>query len=98
MKNSRVQVGELQGVKAMDLKKILTERLEEKGVELVLIPTLLKSILTALKDRPDITHDEISEKLRYIGWNKFEMDENTLQIIKADYEASALNHPALMRH
>ena len=47
----------------MDLKKILLERFEEKGVEPVLIPGLLKNILATLKDRPDITHEEVSEKL-----------------------------------
>jgi hypothetical protein len=82
----------------MDLKKILAQRFEEKGVEPVLIPGLLKNILATLKDRPDITHEEVSEKLRYIGWNDFDMDENTLQIIIADHEASAPAHPAYMRH
>jgi len=80
----------------MDLKKILLERFEEKGVEPVLIPGLLKNIMATLKDRPDITHEEVSERLHYIGWNDFDLDENTLQIIIADYEASAPNHPTTM--
>jgi hypothetical protein len=80
----------------MDLKKILLERLEGKGVEPVLIPGLLKNIMATLKDRPDITHEEVSERLHYIGWNDFDLDENTLQIIIADYEASAPNHPTTM--
>jgi len=80
----------------MDLKKILNERLEKKGVDQELIPGLLKNILAALRDRPDITHEEVSEKLRYIGWNGFDLDENTLQIIIADYESSAPAHPAYM--
>ena len=80
----------------MDLKKILLERFEKKGVEPVLIPGLLKNIMATLKDRPDITHEEVSERLHYIGWNDFDLDENTLQIIIADYEASAPNHPTTM--
>jgi hypothetical protein len=80
----------------MDLKKILIERFEEKGVEPVLIPGLLKNILDTLKDRPEITHEEVSEKLHYIGWNDFDLDENTLQIIIADYEASAPTPHAYM--
>jgi hypothetical protein len=80
----------------MDLKKILLDRLEQKGVEPVLIPGLLKNILATLKDRPDITHEEVSEKLHYIGWNDFDLDENTMQIIIADYEASASIHPTYM--
>ena len=80
----------------MDLRKILNERLEKKGVEPELIPGLLKNILATLKGRPDITHEEVSEKLRYIGWNDFDLDENTLQIIIADYESSAPAHPAYM--
>jgi hypothetical protein len=78
----------------MDLKKILHERLEKKGVESVLIPALLKNILVTLRDRPDITHEEVSEKLHYIGWKDFDLDENTLQIIIADYEACVPIHPA----
>ena len=80
----------------MDLKKILLERFEEKGVEPVLIPGLLKNILAALKDRPDITHEEVSDRLHYIGWNNFDLDENTLQIIIADYEASTPTHHSYM--
>jgi len=80
----------------MDLKKILIERFEKKGVESVLIPGLLKNIMATLKDRPDITHEEVSKKLHYIGWKDFDLDENTLQIIIADYEASAPTHPAYM--
>jgi hypothetical protein len=80
----------------MNLKKILLDRFEKKGIEPVLIPGLMKNILATLRDRPDITHDEVSEKLRYIGWNDFDLDENTMQIIIADYEASASTHPAYM--
>ena len=80
----------------MNLKKILIERFEKRGVEPVLIPGLLKNILATLKDRPDITHEQVSEKLHYIGWKDFDLDENTLQIIIADYEASAPNHPTTM--
>jgi uncharacterized protein YjbK len=80
----------------MDLKKVLRERLEKKGVEPVLIPGLLKNILATLKDRPHITHEEVSQKLRYIGWNDFDLDENTMQIIIADYEASARTYPATL--
>jgi hypothetical protein len=82
----------------MDLKQILNERFEKKGVEPVLIPGLLKNILATLKDRPDITHEEVSEKLHYIGWNDFDLDENTMQIIIADNEANALTQPAYMSH
>jgi hypothetical protein len=82
----------------MNLRKLLFERLERKGIEPVLIPGLLRNILATLKDRPDITHAEVSEKLHYIGWNDFDMDDNTLQIIRADYEASAPNHPTYVRH
>jgi len=84
--------GEIQ----MDLKKILLERFGRKGIEPVLIPGLMKNILASLKDRPDITHEEVSERLHFIGWNDFDLDENTLQIIIADYEASAPTHPAYM--
>jgi hypothetical protein len=80
----------------MDLKKILIERLEKKGVEPVLIPGLLKNILATLRDRPDITHEEVSEKLHYLGWNDFDLDENTMQIIIADYEFSAPMQTAYM--
>jgi hypothetical protein len=80
----------------MDLKKILIERLEKKGVEPVLIPGLLKNILATLRDRPDITHEEMSEKLHYLGWNDFDLDENTMQIIIADYESGAPTHSAYL--
>jgi len=80
----------------MDLRKILIDRFEKKGVEPVLIPGLIKMILATLEDRPDITRGEMSEKLRYIGWNDFDLDENTMQLVIADHEASARSDPAFM--
>ena len=80
----------------MDLKKILIERFEKKDIEPVLIPKLMKNILATLEDMPDITHEDVSERLHFIGWNGFDLDENTLQIIIADCEASATTHPAYM--
>lgn len=82
----------------MDLKKTLLERFEKKGVEQVLIPGLLKNILATLKEKPDITQEEVNEKLHYIGWNNFDLDENTLQIIIAEYKASAPVRPSYMEH
>ena len=82
----------------MDLKKTLLERLEKKGVEPVLIPGLLKNILATLKEKPDITHKEVSDKLHYIGWNNFDLDENTLQIIIAEYKVSAELRPSYMEN
>lgn len=80
----------------MDLKKILLERFEKKGIEPVLIPGLMKNILAAVENTPGITHEHVSERLHFIGWNDFDLDENTLQIIIADNEASAPTHPAYM--
>jgi hypothetical protein len=80
----------------MDLKKILIEGFEKKGIEPVLIPGLMKNILATLEDRPDITHEDVRERLHFIGWNDFDLDENTLQIVIADCEASATTHPAYM--
>jgi hypothetical protein len=57
---------------------------------------LLKNIVATLRDRPEITHEEVSDKLHYLGWNDFDLDENTMQIIIADYESNAPTHNAYM--
>jgi len=47
-----------------------------------------------MRDKRDMTHEEVSERLHDIGWNGFDLDENTLQIIIADDESGAPTHPA----
>ena len=71
-----------------ELKDILLERLEKKGVEPDFIPGLMKSIMSTLRDRPDISSMEVNERLHFLGWENFELDDHTLQLIIANYEAN----------
>jgi len=68
------------------LKEILWQRLEKKGIYPGLIPCLIKSIVSTI---PCISHanfEEVNRRLHLLGWDDFEMDYHTLQLVIASLE------------
>lgn len=68
------------------LKEILLQRLENKGIEPGLIPALIKSIASSI---PGISHmnlKELNRRLHLLGWDDFELDDHTLQLVIATLE------------
>ena len=71
------------------LKEVLLQRLEKKGIEPGLIPGLIKSIASAI---PCISHmnlEEVNRRLHLMGWDDFELDDHTLQLVIASLENEA---------
>lgn len=72
--------------KLNQLKGVLMQRLEKKGVELKLIPGLIKTIAGFI---PCISHtnlEEMNRRLHLLGWDGFELDDHTLQLVIASLE------------
>jgi hypothetical protein len=68
------------------LKEVLLQRLEKKGVEPGLIPGLIKTIAGFI---PCISHTNLKEmnrRLHLLGWDGFELDDHTLQLVIASLE------------
>jgi len=62
--------------------RIVVGRLKEKDIEPGKIPSCLETILYNILLRPAITYQELNRKMQSIGWQNFEIDEHTLNLVK----------------
>jgi len=72
------------------LREILIERLEQRGVPLDMVPGLFRDLVNALSANPDTTLQDLNRRLHLLGWNGFELDDHTLQLVIASFEAEDL--------
>ncbi len=63
------------------LKGILINRLKNKGIELSMIPGFIRSLTNSFAYYPQVNLLEINNRLRYIGWDDFELDYFTFQLV-----------------
>ncbi|MBW2307586.1 MAG: hypothetical protein JRG73_11705 [Deltaproteobacteria bacterium] len=72
---------------------ILIDRLEKKGIQFRAIPGYIRSIALIIADYPRLNLREVDGKLQLLGWNDFELDDHTFQLVVAiieDREFAAL--------
>ena len=72
------------------LTEIVIDRLEEKGVPPVGIPVFISDVANTISADPHRSIKEINGRLHSLGWSFFEMDDYTLQLIIASFEAEGL--------
>jgi len=70
--------------------EIFVQRLEKKGLAPSAIPGFLRSVMIVVADNPPMSLQEMNKRLHAIGWDSFEMDDHTLQLITASLEAEGL--------
>jgi hypothetical protein len=74
----------------MDLpREILIKRLQGKGLEHNAIPAFIRNLSNTIAGNPQINLRQINRRLHLLGWNEFELDDYTLQLIIAHLEAGA---------
>jgi hypothetical protein len=66
--------------------KILMECLASKGVEVTLIPDLIKHVALIIADHPSVTLHELNRRLKTLGFNGFELDVKSLYLIILAFE------------
>ncbi len=62
------------------LKEILINRLKNKGMELGMIPGFIRSLTNSFAYYPHVNLLEVNNRLRYMGWDDFELDYFTFQL------------------
>ena len=72
------------------LNAILIQRLEERGIMPTAIPGFFRNVIIAISNNNDMSLQEINRRLHLLGWDTFEMDDQTLQLILANFEADGL--------
>jgi len=72
------------------LRKILIERLEMKGIRPDMVSGISRDLVNTLSANPYATLQELNSRLHLLGWNDFELDDHTLQLVIASFEAEGL--------
>ena len=75
------------------LKQILLRRLEKQGIDTRIIPGFIRSLAGAVLNNPGMNHDQVNQRLRYLGWDGFDMDYHTFQLAIACFEAEGMEGP-----
>jgi hypothetical protein len=73
------------------LTEILIQRLEKKGVEQTAIPGFIRNLANIISVASHMNLPEVNRRLHLLGWTDFELDDHTLQLTIASFEAEALN-------
>jgi len=76
--------------KVCQVTEILIQRLEDKGLPATEIPRFIRCVMIVALDNPPMSLQEMNERLQIIGWDSFEMDDHTFQLITASLEAEGL--------
>jgi hypothetical protein len=75
-----------------NIKKVFIYRLVEKGIEPCLIPGFVRVLTNSLSVNPHINLQQVNKRLRYLGWNDFELDYHTLSMAVACFEEEGFHN------
>ncbi|NVM26480.1 MAG: hypothetical protein HWN70_11290 [Desulfobacterales bacterium] len=72
---------------------ILTERLAGKGMEVSTIPAFIRDLANTMVAHGYSSLQELNRRLRSLGWDDFELDHYTFQLIVAIFERDLAYKP-----
>jgi len=73
-----------------DLKHLLFQRLEMKGMKKDIIPSYIRSMKICLVNKPNMNPLQANEQLQLLGWNDIELDYHTIQLAIACFETEGI--------
>jgi len=80
----------LKGTSISNLKQILFQRLEVKGMEKDIIPSFIRSMKICFVTNSNMSHLQANKQLQSLGWNDFEVHYHTLQLAIACFETEGV--------
>jgi len=73
------------------ITKTLINRLVDKGIEIGIIPALMRDTVNAISNNDQVPNlKDLTRQIQVLGWYDFELDEHTFQLIVANIETQAL--------
>jgi len=69
------------------LTETMMAHLKNKGIRSEIIPGFMRDLANSIFLNPSISLKELNVKLHSLGWDDFEMDDYTLQLVLAAIEA-----------
>ena len=74
------------GVEMDHIIRILVDRLIEKGLPLEVIPAYIRDLFNTTSLRTNLDLSEMNRGMERLGWDEFELDDHTLQLVTAAFE------------
>jgi hypothetical protein len=76
------------------LIRILIKRLISKGMEISTIPAYIRDLANTIAVEGYSDLRELDRRLQSLGWNVFELDEYTLELVAAIFEPDHAYKPS----
>ncbi|TET93568.1 MAG: hypothetical protein E3J28_04005 [Desulfobacteraceae bacterium] len=73
-----------------ELIRILIKRLEKKGIEQGIIHGFIRDLANTILVNPHMNLLQVNKQLHFLGWDGFELDNHTLELAIACFEAEGL--------
>ncbi|MBN1831324.1 MAG: hypothetical protein JW896_04365 [Deltaproteobacteria bacterium] len=68
------------------ITKILVDRLLGKGIAPGLIPAYVRDMFNTISTNTNLGLNDVNRGMARLGWDEFELDDHTLQLITAVFE------------
>lgn len=68
------------------VKRVLMQRLENKGLDSSTIPGYMRSLTNALDKKPHMTLNQVNRQMDYVGWRGVVLDYHTWELTRATLE------------
>lgn len=81
------------GYKMAQLTRILVRRLVAKGMQASTLPAYVRDLANTIVAHGNSSLRELNGRLQSLGWDEFELDEYTLQLILATFEPDPAYKP-----
>jgi hypothetical protein len=72
------------------VRRVLRQRLENKGLDASTIPGYMRSLTNALEKKPHMTLNQVNRQMDYVGWRGVELDYHTWELTRATLESEKL--------
>ena len=68
------------------ITRILVDRLRGRGIAPVSIPAYVRDLFNTISTNTNQDLHDVNRGMARLGWNEFELDDHTLQLITAVFE------------
>ena len=75
------------------VRRVLRQRLENKGLDSSTIPGYMRSLTNALDKKPHMTLSQVNQQMDYVGLRGVELDYHTWELTRATLESEKMTGP-----
>jgi hypothetical protein len=71
------------------IARILVDRLVRKGIAPGSIPAYVRDLFNTISTNTNLALNDVNRGMARLGWDEFELDDHTLQLITAVFETDS---------